>query len=95
MGSLGVNCLAPFLFTKLLTPTLAAIAKAEPQNTVRVVWVSSFGLNLSAHEDVGVSLENLDYHKPQVNTERYGLSKAGVWALAVEYARRHSRSDGS
>ncbi|KAG8165625.1 hypothetical protein KVR01_004177 [Diaporthe batatas] len=71
--SLGVNCLAPFLFTQLLTPTLAATAKTEPPNTVRVVWVSSFGLNLSASEDVGVSLVNLDYHRPQPNTERYGL----------------------
>lgn len=93
---LGVNCIATFLFTQLLTPTLAATAKAEPQpNTVRVIWLSSFGLNLYASEGVGVSLDNLDFHKPVGHTDRYGLSKAGAWALGVEYARRHSRPDGS
>lgn len=92
---LGVNCLAAFLFTQLLTPTLAATAKAEEQpNVVRVVWLSSFGLELYASEGVGVSLDNLDYHKPEGHTERYGLSKTGAWALGVEYARRHARSDG-
>lgn len=93
---LGVNCIAAFLFTQLLTPTLAATAKAEPQpNTVRVIWLSSFGLNLYASEGVGVSLDNLDFHRPVGHTDRYGLSKAGAWALGVEYARRHSRADGS
>lgn len=93
--ALGVNCLATFLFTQLLTPTLAATAKAEPQpNTVRVIWLSSFGLALFASEGVGVSLDNLDFHGPMGHTERYGLSKTGAWALGVEYARRHSRSDG-
>lgn len=90
---LGVNCIAPFLFTKLLTPTLISTAKAEPAGTVRVVWVSSFGLELNAHEGVGISTDNLDYHIPKPSAERYGLSKSGVWALAVEYARRY-KDDG-
>jgi retinol dehydrogenase 12 len=86
---LGVNCVGTFLFTKLLTPALAATAKLEPANTVRVVWLSSFGLELFAEESVGISTENLDYHKSANHTERYGRSKVGAWALGVEYAKRH------
>lgn len=91
--ALGVNCVGTFLFTKMLTPTLVATAKKEPANTVRVVWLSSFGLELFAAKDRGVDLDNLDYHIPKPAPERYGISKAGDWALAVEFARRH-REDG-
>ena len=91
--ALGVNCIGTFLFTKLLTPTLVATAKTEPANVVRVVWLSSFGLELFAAKDVGISLDNLDYHIPVPSTERYGISKCGAWALGVEFARRH-KADG-
>lgn len=91
--ALGVNCIGTFLFTKLLTPLLVATAKSEPADTVRVVWLSSFGLELFAAEDVGISLDNLDYHIPKPATERYGISKCGAWALGVEFARRH-KADG-
>lgn len=91
--SLGVNCVGTFLFTKLLTPVLVATAKLEPVNTVRIVWLSSFALELFGQQDIGISLENLDYHLPKPAPERYGISKTGVWALAVEFATRH-KSDG-
>ncbi|KAJ5113441.1 hypothetical protein N7456_001975 [Penicillium angulare] len=91
--ALGVNCVGTFLFTKLLTPTLVATAKTEPTNAVRVVWLSSFGLELFAENNVGISTENLDYHITKPATERYGLSKCGAWALGVEFARRH-KADG-
>ncbi|RMZ82878.1 hypothetical protein DV737_g1875, partial [Chaetothyriales sp. CBS 132003] len=38
---LGTNDLAPFLFTKFLTPLLKETAKTEPVGSVRVVWVAS------------------------------------------------------
>jgi retinol dehydrogenase-12 len=38
---LGTNNIAPFLFTKLLTPILQSTAKTAPPRTVRVVWLSS------------------------------------------------------
>jgi retinol dehydrogenase-12 len=91
--ALGVNCVGTFLFTKLLTPTLVATAKTEPPNSVRVIWLSSFGLELFAKKDIGVSLDNLDYHIPTPSTERYGISKCGAWAHGVEFARRH-KEDG-
>ncbi|QKX59151.1 uncharacterized protein TRUGW13939_06283 [Talaromyces rugulosus] len=91
--ALGVNCIGTHLFTRLLTPLLIETAKAEPANSVRVVWLSSFGLELFGAQDVGVALDNLDYHEPKAAAERYGISKCGAWALGVEYARRH-KADG-
>ncbi|EOO01358.1 putative short-chain dehydrogenase protein [Phaeoacremonium minimum UCRPA7] len=91
--TLGVNCVGTFLFTKLLTPVLAATAKTEPPAAVRVVWLSSYGLESYGVPDVGVPLDNLDYHEPKAYIDRYGISKAGVWALGAEFARRH-KADG-
>lgn len=91
--SVGVNCIATLLLTKLLTPALVSTAKIQPANTVRVIWLSSYGMELSAHEGVGFSTENADFHTPVVHTERYGLSKSGAWALGVEFGRRHE-ADG-
>ncbi|RDW68636.1 putative estradiol 17 beta-dehydrogenase [Coleophoma crateriformis] len=91
--ALGVNCIGTFLFTKLLTPTLVTTARAEPADSVRVVWLSSFGLVEFAPEGRGIDLDNLDYHIPRPNVDRYGISKCGDWLLGVEYARRH-QTDG-
>ena len=91
--SIGVNCVAAFLFAKLLTPILAATASSQPPNTVRVVWLSSFAMEMYAHKAIGISTDNLDFHEPASADIRYSLSKAGVWALGVEYARRH-QADG-
>ncbi|KAF2801102.1 putative estradiol 17 beta-dehydrogenase [Melanomma pulvis-pyrius CBS 109.77] len=91
--AIGVNCVGTFLFTRLLSPLLVETAKAAPANTVRVVWLSSFGMELTAVPDIGISTENLDYHVPVAATDRYGISKTGVWALATEYARRY-KNDG-
>ncbi|KAK9775081.1 putative short-chain dehydrogenase [Seiridium cardinale] len=75
--TLGVNCVGTFLFTKLLTPALAATAKASLLNRARIIWLSSFACELRAHEGVGLSTDNLDYHTPVIATTRYGLSKSG------------------
>lgn len=91
--ALGVNCIGTFLFTELLTPTLIQTAKTEPPASVRVVWLSSFGLELYAEKDVAIPTDNLDYHNPRPAIDRYGMSKVGAWALGVEYAKRH-KADG-
>lgn len=84
---LGTNNLAPFLFTKLLTPTLIKTAKVSPPGTVRVVWVSS-----SAAEGFpknGVAMDNLDYKTDKSPWLKYGMSKAGNVLHSKEYAKRH------
>lgn len=91
--ALGVNCVGAFLLTKLLTPILKATAIMEPSGSVRVVWVSSYGLVAYAPKERGVDMSNVDYHLPKSGMDRYGISKAGDWLLGVEYARRH-KEDG-
>ncbi|KAI3337194.1 short-chain dehydrogenase [Xylariaceae sp. AK1471] len=85
---LGTNCIGPFLFTRLLTPMLIATAKTAPKGSVRVIWVSS-----SATEHLnptgGIDLDNLDYKRDTFYAWRYGISKAGNYYHATEYARRH------
>jgi NAD(P)-dependent dehydrogenase (short-subunit alcohol dehydrogenase family) len=85
---LGTNTLAPFLFTKLLTPLIISTAASEPPNTVRVIWVSSSAAELAAPKG-GLEISNLDYHKEESPSTKYGVSKAGNYFHAVEYARRY------
>ncbi|KAI1168521.1 short-chain dehydrogenase [Nemania serpens] len=89
---LGTNCLGPFLFTQLLTQTLIETAKIAPKGSVRVIWASS-----SAAEHLnptgGIDLDNLDYKRDVFYAWKYGISKAGNYYHATEYARRHCDDD--
>ncbi|KAK8016600.1 hypothetical protein PG993_014789 [Apiospora rasikravindrae] len=86
---LGVNCLGPFLFTKLLIPTLLATAADKSSSTpththeVRVVFVSSFGAEIYHEPGIGIDLDNLDYHDPKPSIHRYGISKGFLLRLQV------------
>ena len=86
---LGTNNLAPFLFTKLLTPILASTAKMSPPGTVRVVWVSSSAAEVFSPPN-GVDMDNLDYKKDKDIWFKYGVSKAGNVLHSKEYAKRHA-----
>jgi len=91
---LGTNNVGPFMFTKLLTPTLVATAKAElkSHSSVRVVWVSSSAAEALSPKE-GVPVDNLDYHKDKAALYKYGVSKAGNYFQATEFAKRH-KADG-
>lgn len=89
---LGTNNIAPFLFTKLLTPTLVHTAKTAPPSSVRVVWVSSSVAEVNSPIG-GVEMDNLDYNREQSPQMKYGISKAGNALHAMEFAKRH-RADG-
>ncbi|KAJ9639717.1 short-chain alcohol dehydrogenase [Knufia peltigerae] len=89
---LGTNDLAPFLFTKLLTPVLQETAKVEPVGSVRVVWVASSAAANFAPPG-GVVMHNLSYEKDQGAWYKYGVSKAGTIFQAAEYARRFGPSN--
>lgn len=84
---LGTNCVAPFLFTKFLTPTLIKTAKLKPPGTVRVVWVSSSVAETLSPKG-GIDMANLDYKKNQLAWRKYAVSKAGNLYHAKEFARR-------
>lgn len=92
-AQLGTNNVAPFLFTKLLTPILVRTAKTAPRGTVRVVWVSSSYAEIASVRG-GVDMDNIDYKKRErPNDVKYGCSKAGNALHAMEFAKRY-RGDG-
>ncbi|TVY83993.1 putative oxidoreductase [Lachnellula suecica] len=84
---IGTNNVAPFLFTKLLTPILAKTAKTAPTGTVRVVWTSSSAAENFAPKG-GVVMDNLDYKTDKAAWHKYGVSKAGNVFHCTEYAKR-------
>ncbi|KAK3173359.1 hypothetical protein OEA41_006688 [Lepraria neglecta] len=85
---LGTNCVAPFLFTKLLMPILLQTAKTAPAESVRVVWTSSNGAEYFSPKK-GVDLDNMDYKNDQSRWHKYGVSKAGNIFHGQELARRY------
>ncbi|PBP22433.1 short chain dehydrogenase reductase [Diplocarpon rosae] len=87
---IGTNNLAPFLFTKLLTPLLQSTAKISPPGSVRVVWVSSSAAKNFSPKG-GLDVANLDYHVDKGAWHKYGVSKAGNIYHSKEYARRYGK----
>lgn len=87
---MGVNVLAPFLFTRLLRGVLAETARRERPGTVRIVWVSSMGTETIGEKGRGLSADYVDYWPLMSPLERYGLSKAGNWLHGVECAKRYA-----
>lgn len=84
---LGTNNVAPFLFTKLLLPLLTKTASTAPADSVRVVWTSSSGAELSSPKG-GVDMDNLDYKVKKNVWTMYGISKAGNVLHASELHKR-------
>ena len=85
---IGVNCVAPLLFTQLLLPQLEKAAESAPPASVRVVWTSSW-MGESQAPKGGVDFEELAKGGSKDKNRNYGTSKAGNWLLAVEGARQH------
>lgn len=83
---LGVNCIAPLLFTQLLLPQLCAAAATSPSGSVRIVWTSSW-MAESMSPRGGIDFSELPQGSKNSN-RNYGASKVGNWLLAVEGARR-------
>lgn len=88
------NLLGGFILTQHLLPILSRTANRQGSlpGTVRVVWPASVlvelgaplsGINKDWLQDPGL---DMDY------VELYSQSKAGVWFLASEFARRQSPS---
>ncbi|MDI1491250.1 MAG: hypothetical protein OHK93_002458 [Ramalina farinacea] len=85
---MGVNCLGPYLFTKLLTPLLVKTAHSGPANSVRVIWTSSQIIETNGPAG-GISFEEQQPGKhPADKNHTYAASKAGNWFLASELDKR-------
>ncbi|KAH8687940.1 hypothetical protein BGZ60DRAFT_394871 [Tricladium varicosporioides] len=88
---MGTNCVGPFLFTKILSPILVSTAKIAPKGSVRVVWVSSSaaeGLSPAGGVPLPFSQFSGEEYERKGGMYRYGVSKAGNYLHAAEYARR-------
>lgn len=91
---LGVNNIGTFLFTHFLSPVLAATARSRsrsaPENSVRVVWVSSDAAQGAPHPAIDFS--NMNYKRgDESQWRKYERSKAGSILHACEAARRSQR----
>lgn len=84
---LGVNALAPFLFTKLLTDTFL-------KSGARVVWVSSSAAaNFAPSGGVNMkSLEGADNQEAYSQWQHYGISKAANILYSAEFAGKSGSS---
>ncbi|VUC36588.1 unnamed protein product [Clonostachys rosea] len=86
---LGVNCVGPFLFTKLLMPTLVSTAKLSPKHSVRIAWVSSSAAESFDPELLMGTLPKID---DVGQLDQYNVSKMGNYLHACEFARQYKES---
>lgn len=87
---LGINCVAPFLLTRLLTPLLVKTAQNAAPGSVRVIWVSSSAINRSPPG--GVNLNNMDYATDAGAWTKYGISKAGNYYYGTQFAKLYKNA---
>lgn len=79
----GTNCLGPHLFTKYLHPILRRTASTALANTVRVIWASSLGIQLSSPPG-GIEFDSSNKPKDISQLANYAQSKVGNILLAVK-----------
>ncbi|KAK6078640.1 putative short-chain dehydrogenase [Seiridium cupressi] len=81
----GIHCVGALLFTELLMPQLkAAPVRGTPS---RVAWLTTILVDTSAPKN-GVEFPSVDTGFG-ARMENYAASKAGVWVLCREFAKRH------
>jgi NAD(P)-dependent dehydrogenase (short-subunit alcohol dehydrogenase family) len=82
----GVNCLGPFLLTRLLMPTLVSTAEGSIPGSIRIVWVSSSAAESLSPENYVARISRLD---EMSQLDQYSFSKLGNYLQGVECAARH------
>jgi len=85
----GTNVVGHFLLTKALYPSLKETSSKNPEGTVRVVNVSSYGHNLAPRGGINFGDTKL---KTASTWTRYGQSKLGNILMSNEIARRYADS---
>ncbi|KAF4632632.1 hypothetical protein G7Y89_g5495 [Cudoniella acicularis] len=87
-GHIGINCVAPLLFTELLLPQLKAAAKAN--RTPRIVWTGSAITEAKAPRG-GINFELIEAGQSTDPFTDYANSKVGNYWLAAECAKRYAK----
>lgn len=86
-GHIGINCVAPLLFTQELLPQLQEATRTALAGSVRIIWSSS--LMIETHSPPGgLSFERIESGATQDSKRDYAASKVGNFFLAVEAAQR-------
>ncbi|KAF2635314.1 NAD(P)-binding protein [Massarina eburnea CBS 473.64] len=95
-GHIGVNCIAPLLFTQALLPQLREATKSAVAGSVRVIWSGSLTIEQLAPKGGRIDYSALEagrdgtigsqHRSSGVND--YAVSKLGNWYLCVEAAER-------
>lgn len=89
---MATNTLGGFILTQHLLPILSRTASLTPPGTVRVVSAASILVEMNAPPS-GISKEWMqDASAVKDYIQLYSQSKAGVWFLASEFARRQSQT---
>ncbi|KAF2871470.1 hypothetical protein BDV95DRAFT_628672 [Massariosphaeria phaeospora] len=86
-GHVGINCIAPLLFTQQLLPQLQEAARTASSGSVRIVWTGSLAIE-SFSPPGGLQYEYLETGATTNSKRDYASSKAGNFFLAVEAAQR-------
>ena len=81
----ATNSLGPYLFTKLLLPSIKVAARVAEAGDTRIVWTSSVVVDLSAPKG-GLKIKNL-VNAPNAPQTNYPNSRTGNWFLASEMVR--------
>lgn len=92
----ATNILGPFLFTKLLVPTLRATATSAPKNSVRVCWAGSLAVDMASPTggcEFDAEGTLIDYNK-SASSKAYGVTKAANYLLGYEFGKRSGTADG-
>jgi NAD(P)-dependent dehydrogenase (short-subunit alcohol dehydrogenase family) len=87
-GHIGINCVAPLLFTELLLPQLKAAANAN--GTARIVWTGSAITEVKAPKG-GIDFELIEAGESIDPFPDYASSKVGNYWLAAECAKRYAK----
>jgi NAD(P)-dependent dehydrogenase (short-subunit alcohol dehydrogenase family) len=92
---LGTNVIGHHVLTVLLTPLILETAKISPPGSVRVIWTSSIGSQISSPMNGGIQWDDINFNHTSsgnYNFVAYGQSKAGNIFQAAEFARRYGVS---
>lgn len=87
-GHIGINCVAPLLFTDLLLPQIKAAAKAN--KSARIVWTGS-AITEGKAPPGGINFKLIEAGKSTDPFADYAGSKVGNYWLAAECAKRYAK----
>jgi protochlorophyllide reductase len=87
----GVNNIGPHLLQKFLDGIIIKTAKSSPENSVRVIWVSSAMAYIAP--PTGVNWNDINYEKDRASqSTKYGQSKAINIYQAIMWPKMHPES---